>query len=175
MKKVLAVCTAALILASCQESFEGRTDQDNYYASVETFGTGTRTTLEEDRSVVWSSGDRIAIFEGSDKGNAYQVLNASVGSSSGEFSLMENLSTEGSGAAIEGIVAVYPFSEDLSIEPDGDKGFIIKGVSFPAEQTYTSGSFADGAFPMAAICEQGHKNLSFKNIGGVLRLSLKGD
>lgn len=177
MKKLFAaafMATAALV--SCQEDqFAEQRNDENYYASVETFGTGTRTTLGEDRSVVWSSGDRIAIFEGSDKGNAYQVQNASVGSSSGEFSPVGNLSTEGTGAAIEGTVAVYPFSEDLSIEPDGDKGFIIKGVNFPAEQTYTAGSFSDGAFPMAAVCEQGRKNLSFKNIGGVLRLSLKGD
>lgn len=177
MKKLFAaafMATAALV--SCQEDqFAEQRNDENYYASVETFGTGTRTTLGEDRSVVWSSGDRIAIFEGSDKGNAYQVLDASVGSSSGEFSPVGNLSTDGSGAAIEGTVAVYPFSEDLSIEPDGDKGFIIKGVNFPAEQTYTAGSFSDGAFPMAAVCEQGSKNLSFKNIGGVLRLSLKGD
>lgn len=177
MKKLFAaafMATAALV--SCQEDqFAEQRNDENYYASVETFGIGTRTALGEDRAVVWTSGDRIAIFEGSDKGNAYQVLNSGVGSSSGEFSPVGNLSTEGSGAALEGTIAVYPFSEDLSIEPDGDKGFIIKGVSFPAEQTYTSGSFADGAFPMAAICEQGRKNLSFKNIGGVLRLSLKGD
>jgi hypothetical protein len=40
MRKLFAAaCTAAFVLASCQEeSFEGRDGSDNYYASVETFG-----------------------------------------------------------------------------------------------------------------------------------------
>ena len=177
MKKLwmAATCTAAFILASCQEeSFEGRPDPDNYYASVETFGTDTRTALGEGRSVVWSSEDRIAIFERNGAGQAYQVLNAYVGKSSGEFEEVEGLVAEGTGAGIEGTIAVYPFNEDLTVTSGDNGDYIIEGISFPAEQKYIAGSFSDEAFPMTAICEQGSKNLSFKNIGGVLKLSLTG-
>lgn len=178
MKKLwmAATCTAAFVLASCQEeSFEGRPDPDNYYASVETFGTDTRTALGEGRSVVWSSEDRIAIFERNGAGQAYQVLDAYVGKSSGEFEEVEGLVAEGTGASLEGTIAVYPFNEDLTVTSGANGDYIIEGISFPSEQKYIAGSFSDEAFPMTAICENGSKSLSFKNIGGVLKLSLTGN
>lgn len=178
MKKLwMAVtCTAAFVLASCQEeSFEGRDGSDNYYASVETFGNGTKTALGEGRSIVWLSEDRIAVFEGNGAGQAYQVLDAYVGKSSGEFAEVEGLVAEGTGAGIEGTIAVYPFNEDLSVTSGNNGDYIIEGISFPSEQKYIAGSFSDEAFPMTAICEQGNKSLSFRNIGGVLKLSLTGN
>lgn len=178
MKKLwmAAAWTAAFVLASCQEeSFEGRPDSDNYYASVETFGTGTNTELGEGRSVIWSLEDRIAIFEGNGAGQAYQVLDSYIGKSSGEFAEVEGLVTEGTGAAFDGTVAVYPFKEDLSVTSGANGDYIIEGISFPSEQKYIAGSFSDEAFPMTAICENGNRNLSFKNIGGVLKLSLTGN
>lgn len=178
MKKLwmAATCTAAFVLASCQEeSFEGRPDPDNYYASVETFGTDTRTALGEGQSVIWSLEDRIAIFEGTGAGQAYQVLDSYVGKSSGEFAEVEGLVTEGIGASLEGTIAVYPFNEDLSVTSGANGDYIIEGISFPSEQKYIAGSFSDEAFPMTAICENGSRKLSFKNIGGVLKLSLTGN
>ena len=176
MRKLFAAaCTAAFVLASCQEeSFEGRPDSDNYYASIETFGTDTRTALGEGRSVVWSSEDRIAIFERNGAGQAYQVLNAYVGKSSGEFEEVEGLVAEGTSAAIEGTIAVYPFNEDLTVTSGDNGDYIIEGITFPSDQKYIAGSFSDEAFPMTAVCENGNRNLSFKNIGGVLKLSLTG-
>lgn len=77
---------ALFTLAGCQqEQFDDRRDLDNFYASVETFGSDTKTALGESRSVVWSAEDRIAIFEGSSEGQAYQVLDSYIGKSSGEF------------------------------------------------------------------------------------------
>lgn len=178
MKKLwMAVTwTAAFVMASCQEeSFEGRPDSDNYYASVEIFGTDTRTALREGRSVVWSSEDRIAIFERNGAGQAYQVLNVYVGNSSGEFEEVEGLVAEGTGAGIGGTIAVYPFNEELTVTSGDNGDYIIEGISFPSEQKYIAGSFSDEAFPMTAVCENGNRNLSFKNIGGVLKLSLTGN
>lgn len=177
MKKLFAAaCSVAFALVSCQEEvFDGLRDQNNFYASVETFGSDTRTALGEGRSVVWSSEDRIAIFERNGAGQAYQVLNAYVGKSSGEFAQVEGLVAEGTGATIEGTVAVYPFNEDLSVTSGANGDYIIEGISFPSEQKYIAGSFSDEAFPMTAICENGSRNLSFKNIGGVLKLSLTGN
>ena len=176
MKKLwMAASVAAISMTGCQEEqFEGRPDPDNYYASVETFGTDTRTAIGEGHSVVWSSEDRIAIFEGNGAGQAYQVLDAYAGKSSGEFAEVEGLVAEGTSAGIEGTIAVYPFNEDLSVTSGDNGDYIIEGINFPSEQKYIAGSFSDEAFPMTAICEQGNKSLSFKNIGGVLKLSLTG-
>lgn len=176
MKKLIAAASmAVLTLAGCQqEEFDDRRDSDNYYASMETFGNDTKTALGESRSVVWSSEDRIAIFEGNGAGQAYQVLNAYVGKSSGEFEEVEGLVAEGIGASLEGTIAVYPFNEDLSVTSGDNGDYIMEGITFPSEQKYIAGSFSDEAFPMTAICENGNRNLSFKNIGGVLKLSLTG-
>lgn len=74
----------------------------------------------------------------------------------------------------KGTIAVYPFNEDLTVTSGDNGNYIIEGISFPSEQKYIAGSFSDEAFPMTAICEQSNKSLSFKNIGGVLKLSLTG-
>lgn len=173
MNKLFVAAVIATSLTACQqESFEVRTDSDNYYASVETFATGTKTALGENRSVVWSSEDCIAIFEGKDVGHAYQVLDSYVGKSSGEFAEVEGLVTEGTDAAIEDSIAVYPFNEDLTVTSGDNGDYVIEGVTFPSEQKYVAGSFSDEAFPMVAVTFD--KNLSFKNVGGVLKLSLTG-
>lgn len=173
MNKLFVATVIATSLTACQqESFEVRTDSDNYYASVEAFATGTKTVLGENRSVVWSSEDRIAIFEGKDVGQAYQVLDSYVGKSSGEFAEVEGLVTDGTDAAIEGSIAVYPFNEDLTVTSGDNGDYVIEGVTFPSEQKYVAGSFSDEAFPMVAVTSD--KNLSFKNVGGVLKLSLTG-
>ena len=177
LKKLwVAASVAAITMTGCQEeSFDERSGSDNYYASVETFGTGTKTALGEGRSVIWSSEDRIAIFEGNGAGQAYQVLDSYVGKSSGEFAEIDGLIAEGTGSVIEGTIAVYPFNESLTVTSAQDGNYAIEGITFPAEQKYISGSFSEEAFPMAAISPDGSKSLSFKNIGGVLSLRLKGD
>ena len=174
MKKLIAMASVAVLtLAGCkQEQFDDRRTPDNYYASMERFGSDTKTALGESRSVVWSSEDRIAIFEGSSEGQAYQVLDSYIGKSSGEFSQVEGLTTNGDDA-VNGTIAVYPFNENLSVTAT-ENNYEITGVIFPSEQRHIAGSFSDEAFPMAALAAEGSKNLSFKNIGGILKLSLTG-
>lgn len=177
MKKLFAAaCTAALVLASCQEeSFEGRPDTDNYFVSVEAFGSDTRTALQEGDKVVWSEEDRIVIFEGTDIGQAYQVLGSSVGKSSAEFASVEGLVTGGAGKAFDGTIAVYPFDEGLTVTSGNDGVYVIDGIEFPSEQHIAAGSFSDEAIPMAGLSASDSRNISFRNIGGVLKLSLTGD
>ncbi|MBQ8049835.1 MAG: hypothetical protein IJ271_09305, partial [Bacteroidales bacterium] len=177
MKKVFALaCMAVFAAVGCQEeAFEGRMDPDNYFVSVESFGSDTRTALGEGRSVVWSEKDRIAIFEGSGSGQAYQVLDAYVGKSSAEFSPVEGLMTGGTAEALDGTVAVYPFDESITVAAGAEGTYTISGIEFPSEQIYAAGSFADEAFPMAGLSASGSRSLSFRNIGGVLKFSLTGD
>ena len=170
---IAAASIAVSAMSGCQEEqFRGDMDPDNYYVSVETFDGKTKTALGADRSVVWSAYDRIAVFENG-AGTAYQILDSYVGKSSGEFSLVEGLTTDGVADDFDGTVAVYPFTEDLSVVSDGDS-YEITGITFPAEQKYVPESFSNDAFPMTALAEEGNKSLSFKNIGGVLKLSMTG-
>lgn len=179
MKAIYRLIAAASIAVSamtgCQEEqFRGDIDPNNYYASVETFDGKTKTALGADRSVVWSADDRIAVFENG-TGTAYQILDSYVGKSSGEFSLVEGLTTGGLTDAADVTVAAYPFDEGLNMFAVSEDTYEISGLAFPAEQTYTPGSFADLSFPMVAVTASGSRNLSFKNVGGVLKLSLTGD
>lgn len=177
MKKVFALaCMAVFAAVGCQEeAFEGRPDTDNYYASVESFGSDTRTALQEGSKVVWSSEDRIAIFEGNGAGQAYQVLDAYVGKSSGEFAPVEGLMTGGTAEALDGTVAVYPFDESITVAAGAEGTYTISGIEFPSEQHHAAGTFSEESFPMAGLSASGSRNLSFRNIGGVIRLSLTGD
>ena len=179
MKAIYRLIAAASIAVSamvgCQEEqFRGNIDPDNYYASVETFDGKTKTALGADRSVVWSSDDRIAVFENGE-GTAYQILDSYVGKSSGEFSLVEGLTTGGITDDADVTVAAYPFDEGLNLFAVSEDTYEISGLAFPAEQTYTPSSFADLSFPMVAVTSAGNRNLSFKNVGGVLKLSITGD
>lgn len=179
MKAIYRLIAAASIAVSamtgCQEEqFRGDIDPNNYYASVETFDSRTKTALGADRSVVWSADDRIAVFENG-AGTAYQILDSYVGKSSGEFSLVEGLTTGGLTDAADVTVAAYPFDEGLNMFAVSEDTYEVSGLAFPAEQTYTPGSFADLSFPMVAVTSAGSRNLSFKNVGGVLKLSLTGD
>lgn len=172
---IAAASIAVSAMTGCQEEqFRGDMDPDNYYASVETFDGKTKTALGADRSVVWSADDRIAVFENG-TGTAYQILDSYVGKSSGEFSLVEGLTTDGFTGDIDVTVAAYPFDEGLNMIAVSEDTYEISGLAFPAEQTYTPGSFADLSFPMVAVTSAGSRNLSFKNVGGVLKLSLTGD
>lgn len=176
MKKLIAVATVAVLsLTGCQEEiFNESVGSDNYYTATEGFSSDTKTALGQGLSVVWSSGDQIAVFEGSSVGKAYQVVDAAVGSGTGEFTLVEDLYTDATAEVPNNTIAIYPFSKDLSFTSGNNGNYIIEGITFPAVQKHIAGSFSDEAFPMAAICENGSKSLSFKNIGGVLKLSLTG-
>lgn len=181
LRNLIAVaCAAVLALAGCQEEiFNEPIQSGNYHASVESFTADTKTALGQGRSVVWSSGDQIAIFEGNSAGKAYKVVNASVGKSKGEFTLVKNLCTDATADIANNTIAVYPFNKNLTVESASNgffysNAFNIKGVTFPSRQTYTPGSFSDEAFPMVAVTQKGSRSLAFMNIGGVIKLSLTG-
>ena len=177
---MVAASTAILLLVGCQEEiFNEAVGSDKYQATSEAFSTDTKTTLGENRTVVWSSGDQIAIFEDTSVGKAYKVTNASAGKTSGEFTLVNNLCTDKTSETAGKTIAIYPFSKSLTVSIDLKQSYfhtvlVASGLTFPSRQAYTSGSFCDEAFPMAVITENSSRSLAFKNIGGVIKLSLTG-
>ncbi len=86
--------------------------------------------------------------------------------------MLDGLTTNNT-ATVDGTIAVYPFSESLSVTAAEDR-YEITGITFPKEQRYVAKSFSEEAFPMAALAPSESKNLSFKNIGGIFKLSLTG-
>ena len=184
MKKILLTLVALAVIGGCQreepfvESDEAQgLSGPEFTAQIETFGSETKTSLSGN-SMVWSSGDQLAIFQGKDIADRYQVKDNCVGSGNGTFIFDAN----GKGTPsvdFDANIAVYPYEDDLICTPnkvDGEvASYTITGVTIPQKQTYLPSSFPDETFFMAAITDGLKDNsLYFKYLCGVLHLQLKG-
>ena len=183
MKKItLSLTMAALAIASCQKPETDITvsEKESFKASVESFTTPTKTSMTEEKTVVWSEDDRLAIFQGSALADEFEISDASVGKSSATFTKVTTSGEDyNAGTELPCNVALYPYAEGLTLTgasfEDEGTAYAIEGVVLPAEQTYAEGSFANGSFPMAAVTDDlPDHNLKFKNVLGALKLQLKG-
>ena len=186
MKKlILLVVMAVMALAGCQKSEVVVLTESNgaFTASVEEFSAQTKTALTPENYVVWSSGDRLAIFQGSAIADEYQLAEGSAGLSGGSFKWVakDNVVNDdfSAGTELPCNVAYYPYSQGMilkgDMQDDGKKIFTIDNVVFPEVQNYAYNSFGNGTFPMVAVtANMVDHNLKFKNIGGALKLQLKG-
>ena len=137
--------------------------------------------MTPEKAVVWSENDRIAVFQGGAVAYEYKVKDECAGTTNGTFSRVI-AAGESDFVAVTEIpcnVAFYPYATGPTITgaPLEDEGtaYKVSGVVLPAEQTYAAGSFANGAFPMAAVTDDlSDYNLKFKNILGALKLQIKG-
>ena len=184
MKKLLTILCTALLLAvtGCQQveplEESAVVTGAEFAAQIEEFGDGTKTSLAGGNSVVWSSGDQIAIFQGRSIADRYQVDEDHVGTRSGTFKIVAH----GEGNAASSFltnIALYPYEEDLRCVPTVEDGEVtsyqIDGVTIPSTQTYAAGSFPEDSFLMAAVTDGLHDHtLSFRNLCGALKLQLKG-
>lgn len=116
----------------------------------------TKTTLANDYSVLWSTGDQIKFIKSDAPATTYTfTLSSGSGTSNGTFTCGE--------APVEGTYTVYyPATYD--------------GTNWPA-QTYVSATDISGA-PMKATATVGSdgsvSDIAFANEGGILRYTVKG-
>lgn len=151
-------------------------------ASTEVFRPQTKTSMTQDKQVVWSQNDRLAIFQGCTVADEFLVTDSSDGKTNGTFNIVsDNSEVNGSfsaGTEVPCNVAIYPYAGDLSLSGasiDGGTSYKIEGVVLPAVQNYVSGSFGNCTFPMVAVTEtMADHNLKFKNVLGAMKLQLKG-
>jgi len=126
-------------------------------ASLE--GSDTKTQMTEDFKVVWTTGDQIRVFNSSNTSGAVFTLDASSdGKSTGSFTG----SISGNGP----YYAVYPASAGSTLS-----GTTVN-LTIPATQAYSSGSFPEEA-NIAVAYSDNKDNLNFKNVCGILCLSLE--
>ena len=179
----LILALSAIFMAGCHslETSNKITDEDPFTASSESFQPQTRTSMNSEKQVVWSSGDHLAIFQGSTLANEYRVSESSAGKTNGSFTRVIGSGDDFyAGTELPCNVAFYPYVADLTLSGAAveDQGVVysIAGYTIPASQNYTVKSFANGAFPMVAVTETiGDHNLLFKNVLGAIKLQLKGD
>ena len=174
--RVLYLFASLVALISCTDEkvTTVTTDSDEFYCSIENEEL-TRTSLDQNNNVIWSADDQLVIFKKSSIPSKYQISESHIGKTFGSFYKI-NSAEFSAGSELDHNVALYPYKENLEITKlDSDSptsSYEITGYSFPAEQTYAENSFANGAFPMAAISD--NYDLTFRNICGGIKLQLKG-
>jgi len=186
MKKIaFMLALSAAVLASCQKNEETALVLENevFTASVESFDAQTKTSMTQDRQVVWSQDDRLAIFQGSTLADEYKVADAGEGNANATFVLVtDNSEVNGdfsAGVEVPRNIAHYPYASGLSITAstidDEGTSYKITGYELPETQYYAAGSFGNGAFPMTAVTSSmSDHNLKFRNLLGAMKLRLKG-
>ena len=170
---LLAVLTVAIscVNENVPTSILGK---EEFFCHIENEET-TRTTLDQNNNVIWSAEDQLVIFKKNSIPAKYQISENCVGKTSGSFYKV-NSDEFNAGSELDHNVALYPYQENVEITKlDSDSptsSYKIAGYNFPAEQAYEENSFANGAFPMAAVSD--NYDLTFRNICGGIKLQLKG-
>ena len=177
MKKLIWSALAVMAaVSSCQvaELHNGEmvSGGEKFYAIVSNDGT-TKTVMDENNNICWSEDDQLIIFRKTSLGLKYQIQDSYVGKTYGYFSKVVSGSESddfGAGMELDHNVAYYPYSGGVSAVKQ-DVGYKLD-VVLPSEQTYSSESFGNGAFPMAAASED--NDLTFRNVCGGIKLQFKG-
>lgn len=183
-----AILFAALFFASCdRNAFEPvepenqvETVQPSYADSFNAFIESpdkTRTSLEENGDnykVIWSNGDKVTLLtQNIQDGNAINGTYTYSTTGDGIFGLTEGQGPDRQTAAQW--TAIYPADDNAVMENESIS------LSLPAMQTYASGTFGQGAYPMVASvtgpaaganAEEWEPDFYFKGLCGVLRLNL---
>ena len=133
------------------------------FTATQESNVGTRAALDGN-SVIWKDGDKISVFDGEgDSHNQTFTLTGNV--AEGKFS-----GTASSEAT--SFTAVYPYTEGAQLGEDG----IVSGITLPAAQTATEGSFDPKAALMMAVSTEENKNkLNFKNAISLVKVTPKFD
>ena len=133
------------------------------FTATQEGNAGTRSALSTGNSVIWQTSDKISVFDGYNdtKHNRSFTLEGDGGEKSGSFT-----GTASSSATT--FTAVYPYTEGATLGEDGS----VSGITLPAVQTATAGSFDPAAALMMAVSTEGNKNqLDFKNAISLVKVT----
>ncbi len=176
MKKLTILLSCLAFLAACtdelplpedhgpiiEEPVEVETTLQMFRLDASSDGTVTKTTLDGDR-ILWDEGDRIALV--GSEGKVTMSLESGAGESSAVFVGL-------TASPLEGYAfAAFP-SNSASLTEDGTIEYTV-----PDHQSYVAGSFDHQANVMFSEVgmEEGRLKASFRNMMGVLQLSLAGE
>lgn len=174
MKKYLLVTALCVpFVLSCQK--EDSSDDDRSvrlsFVAVSDDLANSKTSLGDNRSIVWSTSDKITAAFADSEGDTSVECTASSVSDDG---LTANFSGVVERAPqSDGVIAVYPSSAVSSISWSSNSATFV----FPAEQTAVLNSFPDGANIATAMAKYDGENepvLAFKNVGGLIGFTLDG-
>lgn len=173
MKRFIISFAALATLFACTEKKGMEPTSGDRLVSIVASTVDTKTTLESDNSVVWESGDAVAVcFKGSSV-DPYRAVftTASSGNPSAVFNATLPNSVTEAGGYDEHAYAVYPAAK---MADDGTVTFEL-----PAEQRATeTGSFESGlnlssaVVSLAELDAVGTTEATFKNAFSIIRFTL---
>lgn len=175
------VCYILLLLtgvfAGCQHEEIVSSDKSQnvheVYAVTEGMSETMTKTYMDGVEMLWSSGDRIAVFYKNTLRKRFDVTPESVGNKSATFQMDENYVIAGNNTSISNNIAYYPFC-NVTCKVDGIS-YVLEDVSLPSVQNYVSNSAGVGTYPMVAVTQNNDDvNYHFRNICGALMFQLQG-
>ncbi len=139
-----------------------------FHASFETVSaTETKTYLNSNRQQLWTTDERVSVFEGNTYNQAYKYV-GSTGEITADF---VKASTGSSGTELDANYAVYPYNKSTEINASTK----VLTLNLPAVQKYAEGSFGLCANTMVAVTDgKDNRNLPFRNICGYLVVKIYG-
>ncbi len=139
-----------MLFAQCQDMELNHPESEKVDLILSAPLSETKTMLQDNSTVLWTEGDKVTI-----NGNTYPV----------------EIDPQNPASAL--VKGVYKTSEYVAVYPEGNtlsRGEIVFAV--PELQEYRKGGFAPKVNPMIAVGKG--TNLSFRNIGSIVRFGLTG-
>ena len=154
------------------------TTNDDLYAQIESVES-TKTTLDSNHNVLWSTGDQLTAFMKNTLRVKYQIKEEYVGTNIGGFSkVVESNGGDDleSGQEMDHNVVLYPYNSTAwcmkNDNNDSTSSYKVN-LTLPSTQIYAYNSFADDSFPMIAVSSD--NKLKFMNVCGGIKLQIKGN
>ena len=157
----MAALALALGLTSCQNELAELTPSGGERITLSVTqddAAGTRTYLNDDKKVVWSTGDALSLFDTKNINRVFE-LTKGAGSTTGEFGGTVSVDSR------KEYYAVYPYSEGYTISSG-----TVTGVTLPAEQTAVANGFDKSAAIMTGYTTDA-KNLAFKQLCAFVQIT----
>lgn len=168
-RAMMSVTTLVVVLSCAKEPVENLkpSSPDKETVTLHLSAPATKTSLKDDKTVVWTNGDKLVI-----NGSLYEV---SVDADDPSKATVEDVTKADEYFAFHVPCPKNPSTGEVNPqywnlqEEDG----LCHYFSIPYSQNWYSGTFSQYANPMAAYSTDG--NLHFCNIGSVVKVGLTGN
>ncbi|MBQ8059698.1 MAG: hypothetical protein IJ199_07750 [Prevotella sp.] len=157
----MAALTLALGLTSCQNELAELTPSGGERITLSVTqddAAATRTYLNDDKKVVWSTGDALSLFDTKNINQVFE-LTKGAGSTTADFGGTVSVDSR------KEYYAVYPYGADYTISSG-----TVTGVILPAEQTAVVNGFDKSAAIMTGYTTDA-KNLAFKQLCAFVQIT----
>ena len=157
----MAALALALGLTSCQNELAELTPSGGERITLSVTqddAAATRTYLNDDKKVVWSTGDALSLFDTKNVNQVFE-LTKGAGSTTADFGGTVSVDSR------KEYYAVYPYDADYTISSG-----IVTGITLPAEQTAVANGFDKSAAIMTGYTTK-KENLAFRQLCAFVQIT----